>query len=299
MDKVLILGIDSFTGRHFQRMIVAAGLAEQFQFVGIDRQETAAPFRCLVRPRFVYSVIEELLATERPDYIVNLVGTPFAATYDELLYVNAGITKYICDALLRLGLPVKKVLAVGSAAEYGRPTELPLTEASSLNPVNEYGLVKSIQSQYCRYYHQVHGLQVTVARTFNILGPGMPATLSIPMFIRQLKDGVETIRTGNLDTKRDYLPIADVVRAYWDILQRGAGGEIYNVCSGRSVAIRDILRFLIDNSGRNPQVEINGDLVKAQDIADSFGTNLKLTSLGWSQEKDIYQVLTEMLGMAG
>jgi GDP-4-dehydro-6-deoxy-D-mannose reductase len=299
MDKVLILGIGSFTGRHFQGMIAAAELAERFEFVGVDRQETAAPFRCLVRPGFTYSLIEELLVAERPDYIVNLIGSPLAVNYEELLYVNAGITKDICDALLRLALPVKKLLAIGSAAEYGHPEDLPLTETSSLNPVNDYGLVKVIQSQYCRFYCQVHGLPVTVARTFNILGPGMPANLSIPSFIKQLIRGEKTLRTGNLDTKRDYLDIADVVRAYWHILLRGDGGEIYNVCSGESVAIRTILDFLIARSGSSPQITIDGTLVKAQDIADSFGANLKLADLGWCRERDIYQTLSEMLEISG
>ncbi len=300
MNKVLILGINGFTGKHLQKYIKKHNLMEKYLFVGIDKyiENKIIKMKYIQQDILDYQQLQKIISSEKPNFIINLIGL-FKATEPELiLKTNAEISRYLFDIIIKMDFSVKKILLIGSAAEYGRFKKLPIKESNELNPVNSYGLAKVIQTEYAKYYYRNYKINVNIARTFNILGPGISKSLSIGAFINQIKKSNkgDNIYVGNLYTKRDFLDINDVVDAYWKILIHGKNGEVYNVCSGKSYYIMDILKFLIENEKKELNIVVKKEYVKKNDILDSYGDNSKLKNdLGWEMKYNIFDSLKKML----
>ena len=140
------------------------------------------------------------------------------------------------------------MLVVGSADEYGRvsPAELPVTEQGELRPGSPYALSKVTQDLMGGMFAHSRGLHVVRVRPFNHLGPRQRTGFVAPDFAQQIAlieagRQAPTMRVGNLAARRDFSDVRDVVRAYWLALEHGQPGEVYNICSGASVAIQELL----------------------------------------------------------
>lgn len=299
MDKVIILGVNGFIGKHFQAYIVKNKLQKRFTFVGVD-----SSIEKLTDIDYIRLDLTDLKRTEglilriKPDYIINFAGTFNQRNLNRMLNINVEIPRHILEALARNAIPVKKILFIGSAAEYGKAKRLPIRENAPLLPVSLYGLTKSIQSMYADYYSKNFNIKLNIARTFNIAGRGVSKSLCVGAFANQIKKAKQNdvIAAGNLKTKRDFLNIEDVIDAYWKILLRGKSGEVYNVCSGKSRYIKEILDYLIKGSGKKIKVEVKKENLRKLDIEDSFGSNFKLRKdTGWKEKKGILSGLKQAL----
>jgi GDP-4-dehydro-6-deoxy-D-mannose reductase len=242
--------------------------------------------------------IDYLVNTVKPDYIINLAGIFGAELLDDLVRVNTGISQKLLEKIIQYRHSIKNVLFIGSAAEYGNSTCFPIHEDHPLNPCNFYGLSKVFQTQIARYYFNTFEININIVRPFNIIGTGLSRKLALGAFIEQIKNlpsgGV--IQVGNIHTRRDYIAVEDVVDAYWKILLHGKPGEIYNLCQGMSFPINDLLQEAIKISGKNLSVRINSDLIRKNDILDSYGDNSKLKStVPWKVQYNIENSIRNML----
>lgn len=299
MDKILVLGINGFTGKHFQDFIVKNKLLKDASFVGVDK---AIEKRIGIYYKKIdlscHKDLENLILDVAPDYIINFAGIFNSKSFSELENINAGISRNIFEVILRNRLAVKNTLLIGSAAEYGLNSNLPIAEEARLNPVSPYGVSKAIQTVYANYYYANFGANVNIARTFNVIGRYLSPLLSISSFVEQIRKTRNggKILVGNLNTKRDFLDIVDVVNAYWKILMNGKQGQVYNVCNGKSLYIKDILNFLIKRSGKKICIEVKKEYLRKNDILDSYGDNSKLKKdTGWKEKNDIFASLSVML----
>lgn len=299
MDKILVLGINGFTGKHFQDFIVKAKLLKKASFVGADKTiEKRIGIEYKKIDLSCYKDFENLIVRVAPDYIINFAGIFNSENFSELENINAGISRNIFEVILRNRLRVRNILLIGSAAEYGLNNNLPITEEARLNPISPYGVSKAIQTVYANYYYANFGANVNIARTFNVAGRYLSPILSVGSFVEQIRKARngDKILVGNMDTKRDFLDIADVVNAYWKILMKGHQGQVYNVCSGKSLYMKDILDFLVKISGKKISVKVKKEYVRKNDILDSYGDNSKLKyDTGWKKKNDIFASLSEML----
>jgi len=299
MDKILVLGINGFTGKHFQDFIVKNKLLKGASFVGADKAIEKRIGICYKKIDLsCYKDLEKLILGVAPDYIINFAGIFNSKSFSELENINAGISRNIFEVILRNRLTVKNTLLIGSAAEYGLNSNLPIAEEEKLNPVSPYGVSKVIQTVYANYYLANFGANVNIARTFNVVGRYLSELLSVSSFVEQIRKARngDKILVGNLNTKRDFLDIADVVNAYWKILMNGKQGQVYNVCRGKSLCIKDILDFLIKRSGKKISIEVKKEYLRKNDILDSYGDNSRLKlDTDWKEEKDIFASLSAML----
>ena len=301
MDKLLILGINGFTGKHIQRYLKKNRVYDEFEIVGADQQiDKISNIRYIKADLTNYYNLENILAAVKPEYIINLIGTYKSETpFETLLEINALLTRNIFNILLKNGLNLKKMLIVGTAAEYGFEQNLPIKENFNTIPSSDYGLTKSIQTNISLYYYKNFDLEIIIARPFNIIGKNIPPDLSIGSFIRQLKNAKDgdSIYVGRLNTKRDFLDISDVINAYFSILKKGKSGQIYNICSGKSYYMIDILNQLIKLSKKKVHIMQKPEFVKSADISDIYGDNTKLMhDTKWQQQIDIYRSLELAMG---
>ena len=215
--------------------------------------------------------------------------------------VNATGTLNVLEAARALPkLPT--VLLVCSAEVYGRvaPGELPLTELSPLRPLSPYAASKVAAEFLGVQAHLGYGLPVVRARAFNHIGPGQAPTFVVSSLARQVAEvelrGGGAVDAGNIDTRRDFTDVRDVVRAYRLLVERGAPGEAYNVCSGESVGVADIAHRLMALAGVDAPLRVDRDRVRAVEVPELRGDPSKLVqATGWSRDRTLDATLRDVL----
>lgn len=277
-NRILITGSNGFIGRYLVRELLERGM----EVFCVDRSPTSggtAEFQVdLMDQAATRHVIDKI----RPGFIFHLAGLIHAKNLEELYRGNVVPTFNLLEAIKGAKSPSRMVIP-GSAAEYGRVTfsDLPLDEERLPNPVSLYGVTKVWQTTLARYY-ATQGTDVLVGRLFNLIGRGVPETLSIGAFAGQLdkiKRGVipPCIAVGNLRPKRDFVDVKDACRGLIAVAEKGKSGEIYNICSGNSLSMEDILHLMIQQSGMEIEVAVDPGRVKGEDIDDIYGSYRKLS----------------------
>lgn len=240
----------------------------------------------------------------RPDVVYHLaaashVGTSWAAPV-EVLRVNTEGSLNVFLAALEAD--VQRVLLIGSAEQYGRltPELMPVAETTPLRPVSPYGASKAAAEMMASHAFHGRGLPVVATRSFNHLGPGQSEALVASTIAKQVAEaeraGGGTVRTGNLEARRDFTDVRDVVRAYRLLVERGEPGEAYNVCSGREVAIQDIADHLAGRARAEVRFELDPERLRPADVPAVRGDNTKLcAATGWSPEIPLEQTLDDVL----
>lgn len=307
--KVLIIGITGFAGTCLYHLLTDI---KDINLYGTFRHSTknrniadnfikSTLLECDIND--VYSV-EKVLSEVHPDIIFHFASyvSVFSSFKNPLPTFQTNIigTANLLEGVKKI-VPEAKILIPGSAEEYGKVTEdkMPIKEDYLLNPVNPYAISKKVQEEIGLYYFKTLGLNIYFTRTFHYTGPGQPLGFVCSDLAKQVVDAengkIKNIKVGNLEAKRDFTDIRDVVRAYWKIVNRGKAGEVYNVCSGKSIKIQEVLNKLISFSEKNISVEIDENKLRPSDVPNFVGDNTKLKSIGWTPQYTIDDSLMELL----
>lgn len=242
----------------------------------------------------------------RPDYIFHLAAqSSVSLSWKEpaLTYnINVIGTINILEAIRKLELTTR-ILLIGSAEEYGRieRDELPINENAPIRPSNPYAVSKASQEAIAKLYVQAYGIDIIMVRAFNHIGPGQSTSFAIPDFAKQLVD-IESgrkepvIYTGNLNAKRDFTDVRDIVEGYCKLVRKGITGEIYNIGSGRSYSIKELLRKMIEISGKNIEVKNDPARFRPVDISELRADITKIkTQANWHPHITIDDSLEDIL----
>jgi GDP-4-dehydro-6-deoxy-D-mannose reductase len=227
--------------------------------------------------------LARILAAERPDAIFHLAGTA-AGTPADLERVNIGLALSLMQALGKTGQRPVLVMA-GSASEYGAAvvSGVPVCETTRCSPVSAYGRSKLAQTRAALSFSDATGTPVLVARIFNPIGPGMPAHLALGSFAAQIAGAAGqrgTLRTGNIDVKRDFIDVEHVASMLCNLAQKPSARGIVNICSGRAVSLRSLVRRLIAVSGKSIAIEQDPQRVRPDDLPVIVGSTALLRKYG-------------------
>jgi GDP-4-dehydro-6-deoxy-D-mannose reductase len=277
---ILITGSEGFTGKVLLTLlknkdtkVVCTGLSDR-----VDKLY----YQCnLAHEKAVMTMIEEI----KPDEIYHLAGS-FSNDFNIDLESNLIATKNILESVYKITKKTR-VLIVGSSAEYGQIEngDSPISELHALNPASVYGLTKIFQTYLMRLYVELHGLDVVMARVFNLYGKGISEKLFIGSLYKQIKDfkgnKIKEILLGNTNNERDYISVKRAVIAYKKIMKTGATGEVYNVGSGKPVKIERILSQILKNEGiQENVVKTNSKNNTSYDVKTIFANIEKINKLG-------------------
>ncbi|MGB2795971.1 MAG: NAD-dependent epimerase/dehydratase family protein [Phycisphaerae bacterium] len=289
-EVVAVTGAAGFIGGHLLRHLL--DLPEPpGRIVAIDLREG------LRDPRVVWvpcdltdaGAVRTVLAETVPDAIAHLAGASAGDDLEACFAVNVLACRNLLASAARMARP-PRVLVVGSAAEYGITAggEEVVDESRPLLATTPYGVTKTLQEAWALLYARRGTVPVVAVRPFNIMGPGQPASLVPAAFLRQVADVLDgkagEIRVGNTDTRRDFIDVRDVAAAMAALLSAGEGvvGRVFNVASGATVRIGNMLEACIGLSGRRIPVRRDPARVRAADVPMIVGDASALrAAVGW------------------
>lgn len=250
--------------------------------------------------------IVSLLFEVRPDYIFHLAAQSSVG----LAWKNPGLTidvnikgsVNVMDAIRELYYK-PRVLLIGSGEEYGhiKAGETPIGETNMVRPGNIYAATKACQNMIGNIYARAYDMEVMMVRAFNHIGPNQASMFVVADFCKQVAEIELGIRepimyVGNLEAKRDFTDVRDVVRAYVQLVEQGIAGETYNVGSGHAIAIREILDRIIAMSDCDIAVEIDANKLRPVDVPIIEADISKINALtGWTPEISLEQTIRETL----
>jgi len=252
--------------------------------------------------------VRNLLESSSPDYVVHLAAQSFVGaswqTPAETLSTNIISQVNVLEAVRGLKMS-PRFLAVGSSEEYGLvfEDELPIRETNPLRPLSPYAVSKVAQDMMGYQYFRSYGLPIIRTRAFNHEGPRRGEVFVTSNFAKQVAEIEAGLRdpvlfVGDLKPRRDYSDVRDVVRGYWLLLERGEPGEVYNLCSGRSWAIQQVLDFLLDQSTvKGIGVKTDPTRLRPSDVMWLEGDASKIEKVvGWKVEIPFERTLRDLLG---
>jgi len=219
----------------------------------------------------------------------------------QVLKVNVLGTAELLAAARALPRP-PIVLVVSSAEVYGvvSPAQLPLGEDAPTAPATPYAASKLAAEAIALQAWRGYGQQVIVVRPFNHIGPGQSPSFAVPALAKRIvearKTGAGSLRVGTLSTRRDFTDVRDVVVAYRLLILHGISGTIYNVCSGRDVAISDVADQLLELAHAGLELVIDPELVRPVDVPVLRGDAGRLhAATGWSPSIPLATTLADVL----
>jgi GDP-4-dehydro-6-deoxy-D-mannose reductase len=247
--RILITGANGFSGRYLIEYLLSKPAVELY-LTDIQIVEKSNYFPLDLAD---YQAVKGLIQKIQPQQIYHLAGS-FSNDYSLDYQVNVLSTRHILESIVSSKINCR-VLLVGSAAEYGQTlaSDNPVKETQTLQPISVYGLTKSFQTQLMSYYFRAFGLDLVMARTFNLFGEGASPNLLIGNLYRQLADyqanKIDKIKLGNLSTQRDYISIDSAVADYFLLMNRGKSGEVYNVGSGKPILMENLVKNILQAHG--------------------------------------------------
>ncbi len=311
-NKILITGASGFVGSH---LIDHLSLDSDNNLFGTSFSKSVSNNLSKSQDRIkllevdlskegeVFKLIEEI----KPDVIYHLAAFTSAAdsfsSPRETVLNNIACQINIFEAMRKSNLLESKTLVVSSAEVYGSvgKEELPINEKTTLNPTNPYAVSKLTQDFLGRQYFLSYGLKAIRVRPFNHVGPRQTPNFVVSAFAQKIAEIEKGKRepilpVGNLEAKRDFTDVRDVVKAYDLLMEKGELGEVYNIGSGVSYKISEILNRLLSLTKIKIEVKVDHSLFRPIDDPDLVCDATKLKNLtGWKPEISLDKTLEDTL----
>lgn len=309
-SPILITGIAGFVGRHLTAALRESADSPIFGTVISDTEVTAEnpidgaeTIVCRLEDR---AAVESVVRRTEPSIVYHLAAQSSvpASLSDPTGTFSANVmgTLHLLEAM-RGAQGLRAVILVSSAEVYGILPEsaLPVSEDAAFSPNNPYACSKACADLLGEQYFRTYGVPVIRIRPFNHIGPGQSDAFVTSSFAKQIAE-IEAgkrppkLMVGNLDARRDFTDVRDVIRAYVTAPDGCRPGEAYNLCAGRAVSIRAILDRLLTFTSVTIEVAQDPERMRPSDTAITLGDCSKFrAATGWSPSIPLDQTLRDIL----
>jgi len=309
--KVLITGITGFVGSHLADYLLSLGSIEIY---GIERWRSRTENIEHIRDKINLvgcDIRDSISVTEtigkiKPDKIFHLAAQSFVPSSwqapQESLTTNIIGELNVFEAVRAVNInPVIQI--AGSSEEYGLvlPDELPIKETNPLRSLSPYAVSKVGQDFLGYQYYKSYNMNIIRTRAFNHTGPRRGEVFASSNFAKQIVEIEKNKRepvifVGNLDARRDFSDVRDVVRAYWLATEKCLPGEVYNISSGKALSIKEMLDLLLKISKVKVEIKQDSARMRPSDVNVLLGDNTKFCKqTGWKPEIPFEQTLKDLL----
>ena len=306
----MITGISGFVGSHLAESLLEKGLEVYGTIRWRSRLDNISPFKDNLKlveadmrdSHSVHRAIEE----SEPDFVFHLAAQSFVPMSwrapADTMETNAVGTIHLLEAIRNSGFdPV--VVIVGSSEEYGLvyPDELPIKETNPLRPLSPYGISKVAEDMTGQQYYMSYGMRTVTTRSFNSSGPRRGDVFVTSNFAKQIAEiekGVKepVMHVGNLNAKRDFSDVRDIVNAYWLAVTKCEYGEVYNICSEKTRTIQSVLDLLLGMTEKKIEIKQDELRMRPSDVMVLHGDCSKFKKqTGWEPKIAFEDTMRDLL----
>lgn len=293
--NILLTGANGFTGLHFAELARQAGHA------------VTALQADLTQPQAVTEAVASAVSAlpqAQPWVVVHLAALSFVGHADELAFYGVNVlgTMNLLRVLAEQAERPSCVLVAGSANVYGNCPHSPIAESQAPAPVNHYAASKLAMEHLVRTY--ADRLPLVLTRPFNYTGPGQAPQFLIPKLVNHFTRRASVVELGNLHVEREYNDVDFVCRSYLHLLEHGEPQGLYNICTGFTYTLDDVIGRLRRLTGRDIEVRVNPAFVRANEIQRLCGDPTRLQEVWrragaeWPEAAALDATLARMLAKA-
>jgi GDP-4-dehydro-6-deoxy-D-mannose reductase len=302
LTDVLVTGASGFAGSHLIDLLRQSGASiTGWRRSGHPSPEQSPSVDWQAVDLLDGDAVRQAIAEVRPSRVFHCAGAAHVGQSWEdaraTLATNVLGTHHLLNGLRVAGIRAR-VLIPGSSYVY-RPSDRALKEPDPVGPASPYALSKLAQE--LAGCGDPGGPDVLLARAFNHFGPRQDPWFVASGFARRIADieagrWAAEIAVGNLDTRRDLTDVRDTVRAYRLILERGTPGRPYNVCSGRAIAIRELLEMMLTRARVPIRIVVDPARYRPNDLPLVVGDPSRIRDeLGWTAQIPIERAVDDLL----
>jgi UDP-glucose 4-epimerase len=298
--RIVVTGGAGFIGSHIVDGFLAAGhevvVVDNLWNHGGGRRENIDPRASFIHLDVRDEGLERVLREVKPEVVCHHAAQHSVAIGTRDPRFDAGVNVSgllnVLEAAVASG--TRKVLFASSAATYGDVDKQPVDENTPQRPVSPYGITKMVAEHYLRFYKSEHGLDFTAFRYGNVYGPrqdpnGEAGVIAIFIGKFLARESVRIDWDG--EQTRDYVYVADVVRANLIGLDKGSG-EVFVIGTGVKTSVNQIYEALAEATGVQPIIERAPR--RAGDMREIYFRIAKAErDLGWRPQTDLRAGLRE------
>jgi nucleoside-diphosphate-sugar epimerase len=292
--NIIVIGCQGFIGSHLCAHFVKSG----HSVYGADVLETPPNLKYqYIKVSRLSAQWEDLLQLAKFDICINAAGSgnvSYSVQHPVIDFeANTLDVMRLLDALRKYDQGCK-YLHISSAAVYGNPTQLPISEGSPLEPISPYGFHKVMSEVVCKEYYKLYNINVAIIRPFSIFGNGLHKQLLWDI-CNKVKNNTSVTLFGTGNETRDFIHIADFVRLV-DILlhQSNFNCDIYNAASGKEISIKKVATLFENFFENGSIINFNGE-VKQGDPVNWRADIAKINTLGFKPQVDFEAGVTEYI----
>lgn len=285
MKKILVTGLNGFTGHYVKNIFEKNG----YEVIGLLQESDVVDDEndnSIICDITNYEALHKSLSEVELHGVIHLAALSFVAHDKPLEFyaVNTIGTENLLRVLKETQKNLQKVVLASSSNVYGqRGGEMAIKESDPMQPISHYAISKAAMEYVAHTFFDF--LPIVIMRPFNYTGVGQSERFLIPKIVSHYKKKMESIELGNIDVERDFLDVRDVAGYYFELFESDAKSESFNLCSGKTYSIKDIMRLMDEIAGYEIKIEINPDFVRSNEIKILKGDREKLDKLSIAKEK--------------
>lgn len=281
MNKVLVTGASGFIGRRLALFF----LEKQYEVVGWNRIREDNVFPIESVDMSSIDSIEKELSLVKPDIIIHCAGSADvgkSVKNPEMDFQgNVVLTHNLLFAMHRLGMKDTRFVFLSSAAVYGNPKSLPITEDMEVNPLSPYAVHKVMCEDLCKYFVKNYGMDVKVARIFSAYGVGLKKQIFWDMYNKSRSGKLSMFGTGN--ESRDYIHVDDVVKSLFLLATTESEHVVFNIANGEEVSIREATEIFAKHVGVHAENILFNGVVREGDPLNWRADISRIEELGYQK----------------
>lgn len=306
--SVFITGISGFAGSYLASELLSKGYEVSGTYLTEESLQNLPDKEKLKLHKLDLTddkALFELISKIKPDFVYHLAAFTSSAdsfvdpwkTMANNIKVQISILEAVRNAKIN-----PRILVVSSAHVYGLVAKenLPIDESTPFVPTSPYAVSKITQDYLGLQYCVAYGMDIVRTRPFNHIGPKQSDNFVVSAFAKKIaeaeKNNKDEIAVGNLEPKNDFTDVRDVVVAYRLLLEKGKKGDIYNIGSGKSHAISEILNKMLSMSSKKIKAVLDPKLLRPSDNPELVCDISKIKKdTGWEPTIDLDKSLKDTL----
>ncbi len=297
--KILVTGVNGFIGTHIAEKFKNHGHVVYGVDISYGQNDCITDFYVL---DILKEDVQTILQNIRPDIIIHCAGlanVSFSLEQPmEDFQANTVIVYRLLEGMHQCGLTKSRFVLLSSAAVYGQPNRLPISETDELKPMSPYALHKKMAEDVCLYYANNYNFNIRILRVFSAYGPGLKKQIFWDMYQKIKKNGcLELFGTG--EESRDYIYIDDLVEAIFLIaIDVTSSYLIWNVANGQEVFIKDIAAIFAKKMSLSSELVRFSGRIREGDPVNWCADISRLESLNYHLKIDIIDGIDKYIGWA-